>query len=359
MTYSSLLLLPLFAVFIALLGTWLDKDHVVKFRSETSQRRHKAKVLIHRWLIVTSLLSTVVVFGTSYNELTDLTQGVILAATMMVPVLVYICIVTLKAPPDTTTKAWTDTATFRHASFTPPASGQATYELETSDHTTYKPATPEQSISQLETPEQAISRPATPEQAIPQPEIPEPAALTRAATSNQLESHDIDDSDAVMENDADTFFEDSGSTFDDTYSFWHIPVLVQERDTTHDLVDRLDSSIEASAGSNISLDELSDIVERLQIENTQLKQDKIELQELVMAQSKVIETEKQRNKEAQIMTQDAMLGMRRAREQERVASESADREQRARKRIEADYATISSQQANATSAQCHKANVIL
>lgn len=97
-SFSWLLILPLIAGVIIFQGVWLDDGISARGRPKKYQRRLKAKILIHRALIISLLLATFFVFTSSFTVLPDIVQGLLLTAVMMLPVLIYLLFIVFKWP---------------------------------------------------------------------------------------------------------------------------------------------------------------------------------------------------------------------------------------------------------------------
>lgn len=97
-TFSWLLLLPVFAGVLILQGTWLDNDKIPNRRPKKYQRRLRARILIHRTLIVSLLLATFIVYISSLTILPTIVQGLLLTVLLMLPVFAYLLITVFKWP---------------------------------------------------------------------------------------------------------------------------------------------------------------------------------------------------------------------------------------------------------------------
>jgi len=97
MAFSSLLLLPGLALILLIQGTWLKNADSHWIRSDSYKRNLKAKVLIHRALIVSLIVATAVAFMSPYTQLPGLLQGLVVTLILMLPVLLYLWLVKLKA----------------------------------------------------------------------------------------------------------------------------------------------------------------------------------------------------------------------------------------------------------------------
>lgn len=100
MAFSSLLLLPALALILLIQGTWLKNTDSHWIRSDSYKRNLKAKVLLHRALIVSLLIGTAVAFMSPFAQLHVLLQGLLVTLLLMIPVLLYLWIVRLKAPAE-------------------------------------------------------------------------------------------------------------------------------------------------------------------------------------------------------------------------------------------------------------------
>ena len=97
-TFSWLLLLPVIAAILIFQGTWLDDGKSANGRPKKYQRRLRAKILIHRALIINLLLATFFVYTSSLTILPDIAQGLLLTVILMLPVFAYLLIVVFKWP---------------------------------------------------------------------------------------------------------------------------------------------------------------------------------------------------------------------------------------------------------------------
>ena len=97
-TFSWLLLLPVIAGILIFQGTWLDDGKSANGRPKKYQRRLRAKILIHRTLIVNLLLATFFVYTSSLTILPTVVQGLLLTVLLMLPVFVYLLIAVFKWP---------------------------------------------------------------------------------------------------------------------------------------------------------------------------------------------------------------------------------------------------------------------
>lgn len=96
LSFSWLLLLPLIAGVLIFQGAWLDDGISARGRPKKYQRRLKAKILIHRALIINLLLATFFVFTSSFTVLPDIVQGLLLTAVLTLPVLIYLLFIVYK-----------------------------------------------------------------------------------------------------------------------------------------------------------------------------------------------------------------------------------------------------------------------
>ena len=97
-TFSWLLLLPVIAGVLIFQGTWLEDGKSANGRPKKYQRRLRAKILIHRTLIVNLLLATFFVYTSSLTILPTIVQGLLLTVLLMLPVFAYLLIAVFKWP---------------------------------------------------------------------------------------------------------------------------------------------------------------------------------------------------------------------------------------------------------------------
>ena len=292
---SWLLLLPAIAAILIFQGTWLDNGTSARGRPNKYQRRLRARVLIHRALIVNLLLASFIVSRSSLTVLPNIVQGLLLTVILMLPVWVYISAVVLKTPVKKRLHA-TDTSKQQELSR---STSQAT-DSASSDHT----------------------------------------------LSVDEQMHNIDRSVGHVDIGADKF---AGSS-DERAPQSKLHAAKPEQNAIAQKIVESDHALRTSNQETMpatSSGELTEMVMGLQ-------KDKIKLQKLVIAQKAVIDTERQRSQKAQVMTQDAMTVMRKAREGARVAIRVAQRERRERLRLGADNAKIRKQLENAMSAKHNK-----
>ena len=290
--FSWLLLLPAMAAILIFQGTWLDNGTSARGRPKKYQRRLKAKVLIHRALIVNLLLAGFIVSRSSLAVLPEIVQALLLTVILTLPVLLYLLIAVFK---------W------------------------------------------------------KPKKALPAVETLKPQELsrnTRQATdtdsfddtvSVEEQMHNIDRSIEHVDIGADKL---ARSTDDrGPQSTLHAPKL-EHNAIAQKMVesDHALRTTDQKAIAATSYGELTQVVAGLQ-------RDRVKLQKLVIAQKAVIETEKQRNQKAQVKAQETM---HKVMEGARVAIRIAQRERRERLRLGADNEKMRRQLENAMSAKRNK-----
>lgn len=306
LTFSWLLLLPTIAAILIFQGTWLNNGKSARGRSNSYQRRLKAKVLIHRSLIVNLLLAAFIVSRSSLTVLPGIVQGLLVTVILMLPVLVYLFTVVLKVKVKTT----------------PPA---------------------------IETLEQKNRASEQPEMASNSVEVSESVFDHTQSVEEQM--HNIDRSVDHVDIGAEELADNS----DDRALQSKLQAPESEQNELA-VIRKMSISNHAPLGADqetmpaISHGELTEMVAGLQ-------KDKIKLQKLVIAQKAVIETEKQLRQNANVMTHDAMTVLRRTRDGARVAIRVARQERRERLRFEADNAKVRRQLENAMSAIRNKESV--
>lgn len=399
MSFSWLLLLPALAGILVFQGTWLTNGNLAKFRSIAYQRRLKAKVLIHRALIVTLLLSTFIVFRSTITILPDLVQGVLVCAILMLPILVYLWVVALMAPPtDTTVRAVSESEQqelvdkSNVAAESPETAIRQQRKIAASStrvHEVDLKETEQASSSvDLKLTEQADSSKEPPDGTLHTMPSSTNAPRKSASSEHTTQTVAVQDIEDHVDEPLDT---DSESVFDQTLYFDHTLSLEEQMQNIDGSVNHVDLGFEEPEGSlddsaaqialheevsqqntmagnneNADSEHAMATVEQQTIPATiygelskmvaDLQKDKTKLQKLVIAQKAAIETEKQSHQKTQSMAKDAVKIMQKAREAERVAMNFARKERRKRQRLEADHADIAKQLENALSTKRIKEN---
>ncbi len=347
MAFSGLLLLPAIAAILIFQGTWLDNGFAARGRPKKYQRRLKAKVLIHRSLIVSLLLATFIVFTSTLTVLSQFVQGLLVTVLLMLPVLAYLLLAylfteVLKWRGDKTLPAVNTFEQHVLQSSTEPAKHTALVRQIGTARPTFK-----QGTSELATQFHDVEpRQVTPLKKLGNGSSNEDSDSVINHTLNLDEQMDnidrsVDHADIGVEG----LLDNRDFSAPSTVTHTHIP----RQNTLAAAQDHFESDLalrtaDQQTSPTTQYGELTEMVMRLQNE-------KIKLQKLTIAQKAIIETERQRNQKSQMMAQDAMTVMRSARKKANDAIKIARHERRKRQRLEADYAKARVQIENAMSAR--------
>lgn len=347
MAFSGLLLLPAIAAILIFQGTWLDNGFAARGRPKKFQRRLKAKVLIHRSLIVSLLFATFIVFTSTLTVLSQLVQGLLVTVLLMLPVLAYLLLAYL----------FTEVLNWRGEKTPPAVNTFEQHVLQNSTEPARHMAHSFQSGKQSPTFKHGIPELATqfhdvePHQVTPLKKLGNGSSEEHSDSAidhtlnldEQMDSIDrsVDHADIGAEALADI----SEFSVPSSVSHTHVPrqntLAAAQEDFESDLALR---TADQETSPITQYGELTKMVVRLQNE-------KIKLQKLTIAQKAMIETERRRNQKSQVMAQDAMTVMRSARKKANDAIKIARYERRKRQRLEADYAKARVQIENAMSAK--------
>ena len=337
MAVSSIVVLPAIAVILALQGTWLDNGTAGRGQSKKPQRKAKAKVLIHRALIITLLVATLIVFKSSLTVLPDIVQGFVVTAILMLPVLIYLFFTYLLTLVSSalvkTTPSTIDT--FRQTELQYVAQvPQSNASSSIREQDMSKSAIQTRAIETLDGQENDLSSEVT-------------SSVFDQTLSVDSQMRNIDSAMDHLDIGADKV---SGSS-NNRAPHGNLNELETRQRTLEAAQDMFESDLAAlrtvrqdTVPATSSGGDLPEMISSLQKDN-------IKLQKLVIAQKAVIETEKRRTKRAKVLTQDALTVMRRAREQAGVSIRVTRSERRERLRLEADNAKVRKRLENATSAQ--------
>ncbi|ASJ75072.1 hypothetical protein [Granulosicoccus antarcticus] len=347
MASYALYLLPALAIIILIEGSHVSVKGNLAYRSRKIQRQIRNRVLFFRALVISLILATVLTRVAPLESLSQIAQGVLFTIIIMAPVCLFILIsnwwekrhLRLEDEPGQldTTPANAAALDLRAASAPskPPTDIPATATRPPAAATTPQPSAARKNTSRKAEKFSAANlqtqQPPAPEQ--------ESALDQTLSVGEQLETldelvdfHDIGDS-------------RFGAPGADEPNSWllHNPLEKAIAIAREGMLE--EPGIQDYSTENLpakSRIELSEMVVRL-------RNDKMKLQKLIIAQKAVIDSEKQAHERTRVVVKDAISVMRHARHGQRIAEKVARRERAQRLRVEKDYIKVRRQLDNALS----------
>jgi|GEM_PF-6084853 len=323
MISNGLILLPILAMALVIQGDWLGADDAAKLRSRKSQKRYMTKVWMHRSLILSLCLGTLIAHVISVPAIPALIVGLALTAVFMLPYIIY----KLFFKPQSRRSRQADPNAAR-----PSNRSSNQHDNQNNEAVAHQSARIAH-VEQAEPHSKSIADlPEAPDSSSVESILDHTINVDEGLTvATQMENLD----DAIEHHD---LGEDSNEPASAATSLDNAISLAQGAMQGNAMSRETDINT-LPAKSN---QELTAMVASLQ-------SDKMKLQKLVIAQKAVIESEKQSHDQTRVMADDAVIIMRRAREGQRTAQKIARRERAERTRLEQDNAKLKKQLQNAMS----------
>lgn len=369
MISNGLILLPILAMALVIQGDWLGADDAAKLRSRKSQKRYMTKVWMHRSLILSLCLGTLIAHVVSVPAIPALIVGLALTAVFMLPYIIYKLF--FKPQSRRSRQADPNAARPSNRSSNQPVKSKIAKNASAQAANNVNTEIPAATVTNI-TDSSATKQPQQPQQ--PQHDNQNNEAVAhqsaRIAHVEQAEPHsksiadlpEAPDSSSVESILDHTINVDEGLTV--ATQMENLDDAIEHHDLGEDsnepasAATSLDNAISLAQGAmqGNAMSRETDINtlpaksnQELTAMVASLQSDKMKLQKLVIAQKAVIESEKQSHDQTRVMADDAVIIMRRAREGQRTAQKIARRERAERTRLEQDNAKLKKQLQNAMS----------
>lgn len=369
MTFSALYVLPALAFLLVIQGFWMSARSTHMRRSRNQPRRARHRILFFRALVLALLVATALTMTWPLSPLSEIVQGVMITTALMIPIGVYIVINKLwPQPVDLRDAKATRNSQVDAPDLRPAPAHAAEQSMFAEASAALQREERQQRSHSTQTLEELLNAPldapldASPDFSLggdspgKQPaENIQPAGQTPEKNSAASLHGQTSEQDSAV--DQTLNIGEQLQTLDDLVGFHDIgddQHHAAQAAGSHDpdaapndnplekaIAVARDAILEEPGIPDYSTEnlparsrvELSEMVVRL-------RNDKMNLQKLVIAQKAVIDSEKQAHQRTRVVVKDAISVMRHARHGQRIAEKIARRERAERLRLEKDYVKV-------------------